>query len=219
MTSPAAASPGTITSLLQAIMAQGFGSFWQRPPGGDETPWASALAPEVFGDVAAVHGIVIDALFALDWRGRESNLRLLLTEHQHHIWTDRLRDLLLLLKESGALRHNALLYGSDDTLMCELGPSGRTLSLAIDDEGVSLSFRQRPDDFDSYVSRSWDNLPPLDEFMQLLADYSGSETHRRAWMNLPTLKSYSRTKSSGAAFATTQATPSSTFETEAFASS
>lgn len=209
---------GRISPALEALVTQRSDQFLLMQRTLEETATVHLVAGATRGDIAAAHAVLTRAPIGPGESSGQPRFRVMLTEQQHKAWRDRLRDLAQLLSESGAFKLEALVYASDDTLICELGPPGRTLALAVDDEGVSLSFRQRAEDFGSYLIRSWASLPPLHEFMQLLSEYSGQKRYRRAWMHPISPKSYHRMSLSDAAFATTQAIPSSSNATEAFAS-
>lgn len=132
-------------------------------------------------------------------------VRNLLTAEQSARWSSQLDRLSELLFESGAADLGAVIYASDETLICEIGKPGRTLSIALDDEGSTISYRQKVDDFNSYKSVSWDSLPELGQFTTVLSTYRNPE--QSAWIN-KTKRTLSIMNSLDAGFATNLAATS-----------
>jgi hypothetical protein len=138
--------------------------------------------------------------------------RNLLSAEQEQQWKAYLEPLVQLLTDSQADELGATIYIASDTLMCEIGRPGRTLLIAIDEEGSLISYRKHPEDFDSYHTVDSDRLPELEVFLNILFDFQRPETS--AWMNSSKQKLWIM-KLSDAAFATTQSTMEYPTETEA----
>ena len=182
----------------------------------------SAICKDILLVVAKMpqaNGVLLRAYDAVQDYAARAPVRITLSEHQQSRWRDSIRNLIVLLDDSGALKHGVVLYESAGALMCEIGPPGRTFLIAIDDEGVSTSYRAVHDDFGSYVSHHFSEFPLLPEFLETFQSYlrAGPDAWMKSTANLTQI--CRATKPSVAAFATTQPSLSSTAAMAAFASS
>lgn len=125
-------------------------------------------------------GTIVGAKLLIHNAFSEKRFTSQLSDEEKSRWAVTLKSLELLLSESGAIDHPTIIYAGSNTLFCEIGKSDRTFTIAIDDEGSTISYRDTKSNDERYKVTSWDSIPPLHEFLDLLNDFLHSD-QPRAW--------------------------------------
>lgn len=159
-------------------------------------------------------GMLLEAKLMVHNAFSEKRLTFQLSKEEQDHWSDKLKNLELILTESGATNHPVVIYTTANTLFCEIGKSDRTFTIAIDDEGSTISYRDINSADECYKVTSWDGMPPLHDFFHSLSDFLHQDKPR-AW-NPRNNPLYQTVISSDDVFATRKATTQKRAEPSGF---